>query len=59
MSVRGAVVAEQGTSELAGLLAAGERAAFHGRPEVAEQLTRELTDALSSGRTVTTDVVPR
>jgi uncharacterized protein (TIGR02246 family) len=34
-------------------------AAFHGRPEVAEQLTRELTDALRSGRTVTTDVVPR
>jgi uncharacterized protein (TIGR02246 family) len=28
-------------------------AAFHGRPELAEQLTRELTDALSSGRTVT------
>ena len=28
-------------------------AAFHGRPELAEQLTRELTDALHSGRTVT------
>jgi uncharacterized protein (TIGR02246 family) len=28
-------------------------AAFHGRPELAEQLTRELTDALRSGRTVT------
>ena len=28
-------------------------AAFHGRPEMAEQLTRELTDALHSGRTVT------
>jgi uncharacterized protein (TIGR02246 family) len=28
-------------------------AAFHGRPELAEQLTRELTDAFRSGRTVT------
>jgi uncharacterized protein with GYD domain len=28
-------------------------AAFHGRPELAEQLTRELTDALRSGRIVT------
>ena len=28
-------------------------AAFHGRPELAEQLTRELTDALHGGRTVT------
>ena len=28
-------------------------AAFHGRPELAEQLTRELTDALRGGRTVT------
>jgi uncharacterized protein (TIGR02246 family) len=28
-------------------------AAFHGRPELAEQLTRELTDAHRSGRTVT------
>jgi uncharacterized protein (TIGR02246 family) len=28
-------------------------AAFHGRPETAEHLTRELTDALRSGRTVT------
>jgi len=35
--VRGAVVAEQGTSELADLLAAGERAAFHGRPDAGVQ----------------------
>lgn len=28
-------------------------AAFHGRPELAEQLTRELAEALHSGRTVT------
>lgn len=28
-------------------------AAFHGRPELAEQLTRELTDVLRSGRTLT------
>ena|SRR5436190_9898850 len=28
-------------------------AAFHGRPELVEQLTRELTDTLNSGRTVT------
>jgi uncharacterized protein (TIGR02246 family) len=28
-------------------------AVFHGRPELAEQLTRELTDAHRSGRTVT------
>jgi uncharacterized protein (TIGR02246 family) len=28
-------------------------AAFHGRPEMAEELTRELTDAVRSGRTVT------
>ena len=28
-------------------------AAFHGRPELVEELTRELTDALRTGRTVT------
>ena len=28
-------------------------AAFHGRPELVEQLTRELTDALHSGQVVT------
>lgn len=28
-------------------------AAFHGRPELVEQLTRELTDALRTGRVVT------
>lgn len=28
-------------------------AAFHGRPELVEQLTRELTDALGTGRVVT------
>ncbi len=27
--------------------------AFHGRPELAEQLTRELTDVLRGGRTMT------
>ena len=27
-------------------------AALHGRPELAEQLTRELTDVLGSGRVV-------
>src|SRR5262245_16405525 len=30
-------------------------AAFHGRPELVEQLTRELTDALRTGRVVTGD----
>jgi len=29
-------------------------AAFHGRPDLAQQLTRELTDALHTGHTVTT-----
>ena len=29
-------------------------AAFHGRPELAQQLTSELTDALRTGQTVTT-----
>jgi hypothetical protein len=28
-------------------------AAFHGRPELVEHLTRELTDALRTGRVVT------
>jgi len=30
-------------------------AAFHGRPELAEQLTRELTGVLQSGRTLAAD----
>jgi tetratricopeptide (TPR) repeat protein len=42
--VRGAVVAEQGTSELAGLLAAGERAAFHGRPDAGVQPLRTAVE---------------
>jgi len=28
-------------------------AAFHGRPQLAEQLTKEVTDALRTGQTVT------
>jgi hypothetical protein len=31
-------------------------AAFHGRPELAQQLTRELTDVLLTGQTVTTEL---
>jgi uncharacterized protein (TIGR02246 family) len=30
-------------------------AAFHGRPELAEQLTRELTEVLQNGRTLVAD----
>ena len=33
-------------------------AAFHGRPELARQLTSELTDVLRSGQILTTDLIP-
>jgi uncharacterized protein (TIGR02246 family) len=44
-------VAEGGDMRIA--LLQNTPAAFHGRPELAEQLTRELTDALQTGQTVT------
>ena len=31
-------------------------AAFHGRPELVEQLTRELTEVLRTGQLVTTEL---
>jgi tetratricopeptide (TPR) repeat protein len=42
-------VAEQGTSELAGLLAAGERAAFHGRPDAGVQPLRTAVELAVAG----------
>jgi hypothetical protein len=33
-------------------------AAFHGRPELAQQLTSELSDVLRSGQILTTDLLP-
>jgi hypothetical protein len=51
-AVQSLVVVERGADIRIALLH-NTPAAFHGRPELAEQLTRELTDALRSGRTVT------
>jgi uncharacterized protein (TIGR02246 family) len=51
-AVQSLVVVERGADIRIALLH-NTPAAFHGRPELAEQLTRELTDALHSGRTVT------
>lgn len=47
------VVVGQGTDLRVALLH-NTPAAFHGRPQLAEQLTRELTDALHTGETVPT-----
>ena len=50
-AIQSVVLTGQGTSLRVALLH-NTPAAFHGRPELAERLTRELTDVLRSGQVV-------
>jgi uncharacterized protein (TIGR02246 family) len=53
-AIQSVVTVETGTDVSIALLH-NTPAALHGRPELAEQLTRELTDALRAGQTVMTE----
>jgi hypothetical protein len=52
-AIQSLVVGETGSDMKIALLQ-NTPAAFHGRPELAEQLTNELTDALRTRQIVTT-----
>jgi uncharacterized protein (TIGR02246 family) len=52
-AIQSLVVVEKGPDMKIALLQ-NTPAAFHGRPELAQQLTTELTDVLRTGQTVTT-----
>jgi hypothetical protein len=52
-AIQGLVVVEKGP-DMKGALLQNTPAAFHGRPELAQQLTSELTEVLRSGRVLAT-----
>jgi uncharacterized protein (TIGR02246 family) len=54
-SIQSVVMTGQGTGLRVALLH-NTPAAFHGRPELADQLTRELTDVLRTGQVVATTI---
>jgi uncharacterized protein (TIGR02246 family) len=54
-SIQSVVMTGQGTGLRVALLH-NTPAAFHGRPELADQLTRELTDVLHTGQVVATTI---
>ena len=53
-AIQGLVIVEKGPDMKIALLQ-NTPAAFHGRPELAQQLTSELTDALRTGQIVTNE----
>ena len=54
-SIQSVVMTKQGTGLRVALLHSTP-AAFHGRPELADQLTRELTEVLHTGQVVATTI---
>jgi len=54
-SIQSVVMTKQGTGLRVALLHSTP-AAFHGRPELVEQLTRELTEVLHTGQVVATTI---